>query len=99
MNIYLDDLRDPHNDEWDVSRSIFDTIVCLLSGKVDIISLDYDLGDKQPTGYDLVSWMVKRNIWPNEGFILHTTNPVGRQNMKELIEKYSPVPILGIKYF
>jgi len=98
MNLYLDDLRDPP-EGWEVSKSAFDTMVCLLSGKVDILSLDHDLGDRKPTGYDLVRRMVKKNIWPNKGFILHTANPIGRENMKQLIEKYSPVPILEIKYY
>lgn len=97
INLYLDDLRDPP-ERWRISRSAFDAMICLMSGKVDILSLDHDLGENKPTGYDLLQRMVEKNIWPNEGFVLHTANPVGRENMKQLIERYSPVPILEIKY-
>jgi hypothetical protein len=42
----------------------------------------------QPTGYDLVKWMAENNQWPTNSIKVHSANPVGRQNMVSVIEKY-----------
>ena len=50
------------------------------------ISLDHDLGEEK-TGYDICKFIVENEI-PLLGAILHTMNPVGRQNMKHLLTHY-----------
>jgi hypothetical protein len=40
------------------------------------------------TGYDLVKWMAEHNLWPATPPRLHTANPVGRGNMKAVIDRY-----------
>lgn len=40
------------------------------------------------TGYDLVKWMAQTNMWPNERPNVHSANPVGRQNMNAVIDRY-----------
>lgn len=51
-----------------------------------VVSLDHDLGEDIPTGYDLLNWLEK-DIATEEGFRpviafrIHSANPVGRQNM------------------
>lgn len=51
-----------------------------------IIDLDYDLGEEK-TGYDICKFIIENEI-PLLGYILHTMNPVGRQNMKQLLSHY-----------
>src|SRR3990167_2628476 len=46
--------------------------------------------DTTPTGYDLCKWMVENNVWPSGNIYIHSSNPVGRDNMKQLIDRYHP---------
>ena len=50
------------------------------------IDLDHDLGEEK-TGYDICKFIVSTN-YPLIGFHLHTMNPVGRQNMEQLLTHY-----------
>ena len=50
------------------------------------ISLDHDLGEAK-TGYDIAKYIVSNHL-PLLGFHLHTANPVGRQNMEQLLTHY-----------
>lgn len=99
MNVFLDDVRlGPHyydgcGDDWDswvIVRGI-DNVKCLLTlGVVDNMSLDHDLGNDQPTGYDLLKWMADTSNWPKGHIWVHSQNPVGAKNMAEFIERYKP---------
>lgn len=104
MKLFLDDYRNPSdvgldNEEWIVVRR-FDDIQTILMCCYDMvreksyvkeISLDHDLGEingDTRTGYDLVKWMVDRNIWPTDNIYIHSANPVGRANMKAMVDRY-----------
>ncbi len=55
-----------------------------------VLSLDHDLGDDEPTGYDLLNWIEKdiateENFYPDILFYMHSANPVGRMNMQMAI--------------
>lgn len=59
-----------------------------------IIDLDHDLGEGNemddtlaPSGYDICKYIVENHI-PLVGFHLHTMNPVGRENMRQLLTHY-----------
>ena len=57
-----------------------------------LLDLDHDLGDYAADDGDavkLVLWLIetKRNN-SNYKVILHTANPVGRENMRALIDRY-----------
>lgn len=89
INIYLDDLRDiPTN--WIGARNMESAIALLKENeyKVNRISLDHDLGEKDnvilPTGYDFVKLFCEHGWYANEIYI-HTDNPVGRENMYETL--------------
>ncbi len=41
-----------------------------------------------PTGYDLVKWMAKHDMWPTYKPTVHSANPVGRVNMQAVIDQY-----------
>lgn len=46
----------------------------------------------QPTGYDFVKWMCETGRWPVIKPRVHSMNPVGRDNMQALIERYWEPP-------
>lgn len=88
INIYVDDLRDcPIG--FVIARTYEEAINLLESNKVNILSLDHDLGEDLkgnllPTGYDLVKYICENNIKVNKIYI-HTDNPVGRENMYQTL--------------
>lgn len=92
INVYLDDLRDiPYGflgaRNGEVGKHL------LLNNKVDILSLDHDLGTDEfgnllETGYDLVKWICEFYFPLNlniKNIYLHTDNNVGRENMYETL--------------
>lgn len=40
------------------------------------------------TGYDLCLWMAEKGIWPKNKPLVHSANPVGRDRMRGVIERY-----------
>jgi len=85
INLFLDDLRDCPDGF---------ILVKELDQEVNIISLDHDLGENEPTGYDFVKYLIELgnydpSIYPKQIF-LHTANGVGRDNMFKLLERYKP---------
>ena len=50
------------------------------------IDLDHDLGEVK-TGYDICKFIVE-NHYPLLRYHLHTMNPVGMQNMEQLLSHY-----------
>lgn len=57
-----------------------------------LLDLDHDLGDYVEDGgdgYELIKWMIE-NGYTTKNFKvrLHTMNPVGRENMQQLIDRY-----------
>jgi hypothetical protein len=113
VNIYLDDIRTPPSD-WDCDWKIVLTAkqcIRLLqseSGKVDILSLDHDLGEghdqlliEHPgTGYDVAVFLEEQAVAGNlsilpEHILCHSANPVGRRRILQAIdriEKYRKRP-------
>lgn len=77
---------DWHN--WIICRSVDQVKILLHNGLVDNLSLDHDLGQDLPTGYDLVKWMVENDCWPKGDITIHSANPVGAKNMKEMVDRY-----------
>ena len=57
-----------------------------------ILDLDHDLGDYQSCGGDgikLLDWLVETGrTTSNYQIRLHTMNPVGRENMQRMIDRY-----------
>lgn len=51
-----------------------------------IVDLDHDLGGPF-TGYDVCKYIISHQI-PLEGFIIHSMNPVGVFNMRQLLTHY-----------
>ena len=92
INIFLDDLRDYPND-FVVARNYRDCIDLLNNNRVKIMTFDHDLGEEK-TGYDVAKYIVEMGIensdfWPQLIYI-HTSNPVGRNNIYQLLDRYKP---------
>ena len=94
INVFLDDCRE-QPDNFILARDTTECRWLLLNNKVNILSLDHDLGDiNEETGYDLCKWLVtigndNPNIYPKQIY-LHTANGVGRDNMYQLLNRYKP---------
>lgn len=60
--------------------------------KYFILDLDHDLGDYQSCGGDgikLLDWLIETGrTTSNYQIRLHTMNPVGRENMQRMIDRY-----------
>lgn len=94
VKIWLDDLR-PAPNGYIHTRSVNNTKTiierCIERGHDMELDLDHDLGDYAYDGGDaicLVRWLIENKIFPTVK--LHTMNPVGRENMQALIDRYWP---------
>jgi len=89
MKVYLDDIRDTP-DGWVRVYTVPELQKLVQDSNITVISLDHDLGDGQPTGYDFLVWLereVGEGRIPNPPRLeIHSANPVGRQNMARAIE-------------
>jgi len=98
INLWLDDLR-PAPDGFIWVETVSQLIYKLdelkeLDQEINIMSLDHDLGENEPTGYDFVKYLVEvgnyePSYYPRQIY-LHTANPVGRENMYQLLMRYKP---------
>ena len=83
INLYVDDIRRCPND-FVVARNYDEAIELLNNKKINILSLDHDLGidehGVEKNGYDIVKYICERGISPKKIYI-HTDNVVGRDNM------------------
>lgn len=81
---------------WMIARSYDNAIECMtVFGCPNYISFDHDLGHNQKTGYDIAKWMVERDldfggrfIPESFAFIVHSRNPVGKQNIEGLLNNF-----------
>jgi hypothetical protein len=92
MKIWLDDERPSPGDDWVVAKTAEEAVDLLgdNEGRVEIVSLDHDLGDGNGTGYDIASYLEWRHhmSFPTPGTIrIHSANPVGRGRMALALAK------------
>ena len=92
MKIWLDDLRPaPAGFVW--SRSVNEAKRLIAeqetSQPIECIDCDHDLGDYADDGGDgirLLDWLLERGtLYP---VALHTMNPVGRDNMRRMLQRH-----------
>jgi len=95
--LFIDDIRDPYDDDFVVVRSYNDAVHYMRQhGCPLFISFDHDLGEAdERTGFDVAKWMVERDLndtgkfIPNEfDFHVHSANPVGVGNIIGLLAGY-----------
>lgn len=94
IRIYLDDLRDiPTSKGFVGARTFGEAKELLLHNKVEILSLDHDLGEdgngnELLNGYDLVKWICenyKDKALSIQNIYIHSDNPVGREAMLQTL--------------
>ena len=88
MKIWLDDIREAPKG-WCHCHSVNETIRIMQTENIEELDLDHDLGDYACDGGDaikLLDYCVENGIFPKVK--IHTANPVGRQNMIRMIERY-----------
>lgn len=97
--IFLDDLRQcKYNNPCTVIRTYDDLVNhVMIHGIPEFISFDHDLADfdengNERTGYDvakfLIGYMMDNNIQVRFEYVVHSANPVGRNNIISYIENY-----------
>lgn len=88
--------------DWHIVRSLTEAKNwILLNGFPDVISFDHDLGvahysgdySDGETGYDFAKWLVEYDMdtltMPDDfSFTVHSLNPIGAENIRELLENY-----------
>jgi len=92
MKIWLDDVR-VAPDGYVHCRSVNEAINVIekfeKQEKIELIDCDHDLGDFAINGGDgikLLDWLLERGtLYPVK---LHTMNPVGRDNMQRMLDRY-----------
>lgn len=88
IHVYLDDYREcPKGFALALNAEECKQLLDLES--VDILSLDYDLGWGQPTGYEVVRHIVESGRYP-EQIYLHTSSASGRMQMYHLLSTSIP---------
>lgn len=93
MLIWLDDVRDApegyvHVHSVNEAKKLIED--CERKGeRIDLLNLDHDLGEYAKDGGDgikLVDWLAEHG--KHYPIKLHTMNPVGRDNMQRIIDRY-----------
>lgn len=89
--LFVDDVRFPNAwkevvNEVTIARTYEQALKNLVVFKFNIIDLDHDLGEEK-TGYDIAKFMIENNVQCDKVYI-HSANPVGVFNMKQLLEHY-----------
>ncbi|QKS45551.1 cell division protein FtsJ [Paenibacillus cellulosilyticus] len=88
-HLYLDDYRAcPAG--FILARNAEECKLMLKELTIGILSLDFDLGYGEPTGLDVVEYMVSEQIWPQEVY-LHTSSNHGRMQMYRLLSQHAPM--------
>lgn len=86
--LLIDDARNIKADF--VARTFDEGIYALLNeGPWDILYLDHDLGDPDPskTGYDIINFLEANPTLLPDKIVLVTSNPVGRKKMQSVIDR------------
>ena len=90
VSIWIDDIR-PGLASYYKCRTYAEAIATIdyfskCEGGIDFISLDHDLGEEK-SGYDIAKYIVEEQI-PIGAFAVHSANPVGAKNIRELLTHY-----------
>jgi hypothetical protein len=90
--LYLDDERSPSKSKgWVIVRNVDHAKAMIRSQGLPFeMSLDHDLGENVPTGYDFVKWLASqdydiRNVKIN----VHSANPVGSRNIIGFVNNWN----------
>ena len=89
MKLWVDDLREAPEGYVHIKSVNEAKEFIMQHSDIEMLDLDHDLGDFAKDGGDaieLLKWLIETGrTYPVK---LHTMNPVGRQNMQALIDRY-----------
>lgn len=92
MKLFIDDIREAPDQSWILYRSYYEafSFACDFGDFITEISLDHDMGENEPTGYDFLCRIEgiiyqQRKFLRKCKFTIHSANPVGRKNMEAAI--------------
>jgi len=88
--LWLDDVRKPPGEDWTWARSVDDAIALFEGEGAVEASLDYDLGDGNRTGLDLLRWLAEGDRWPAKRLAVHSTHRLGVPSMCSFIAREGP---------
>ena len=88
MKLWVDDVREAP-EGWTLATDYETAKRFLSSVKIEVLSLDHDLGEDSLTGYDIAKQLVEHSVYPNDIYC-HSMNPVGRHNIIALLKHYAP---------
>ncbi len=100
MKLYLDDIRTPQDDSFEIVRSYDEAVAYVKEhGIPHYISFDHDLGVDAhhkvlPSGYDFARWLVEMDmdgvysIPVDFSFYVHSANPIGKANIESYLNNY-----------
>lgn len=91
-HIFLDDARDmPKSGRYQVAKNYEDCVLLLelFGAELETIDLDYDLGNQNETGYDVLVYMKEHGIRP-KSINVHSDHPEGARKMVKYAEKHFP---------
>jgi len=101
--LFIDDERFPPNDgqEWRIARNLREVASTIGKfGPPNFVSFDHDLGEEEPTGYDIAKKMVAGDLGELKGtgfdrgipkefsFYVHSQNPIEAENIRNLLDSY-----------
>lgn len=96
FKVWVDDMRQPPNDDWIWCHSTKEAIVAIkmydrsYNAETILIDLDHDSGDYCKDGGDFIKildWLEETGIVDTGYFFhIHSMNPVGRENMRRIIK-------------
>lgn len=92
INVFLDDLR-PCPKGFKFAQTAKECIKLIRENKVNILSLDHDLGFGTPSGFEVVNYIVNNKTYPKK-IIIHSANPFGRLRMYNLLIRYKPEKVI-----
>jgi hypothetical protein len=96
IKLWLDNCRDPKYfvsknykyEGWVWAKTYDEAIALLKTGKVCYVSLDNNLG--LSSGYQVITWIIRNDMWPSEGIKCHSSDPVVCEHMNLNIARYGP---------
>lgn len=88
IHVYLDDYRSCPKG-FVLAQDAEECKLLIDTEAIDILSLDYDLGWGNPTGYEVVRHIVETGRFPKQIY-LHTSSVSGRLQMYSLLSEHIP---------
>lgn len=85
INLLIDDQRtNIHTDLIARTATAGKLVLKNLSGLIETLYIDHDLGNFLITGYHIIEYALEEGCLPNEIFIV-TMNPVGRKAIQDIL--------------